>query len=369
MARSLPTRLSLRYLKEEAKDVLKAKRNGDASCCPTLRNLRRFARSSDADILAADVGLQEVQFALALDYGFTDWSHLCRAVALSSHVAERLAYWDRFGGAEGFESSDHGKMQSLLADPDWLELAAMEQRIGPLSEACRAIRRQIANMERCHGAFLENVDTVLDMIGTMTPGRVLDCGAPAERQRADAEGYARALEAWLGEGAPDGDDPYLEDVVRRLGKTDARKAELARHLAAKLRDGSYEVPGVEGFDSIEAHIQHQTRCIFNLAENAQRVLDEIGRGTPLFKWGYPDGLSGCGSCPDRSAELRPILQGISAWVSGAAAGPEESRRRLGEPTDEKRWLAACLCKHVATMHRAVCPGEPLPVPALPAGDR
>jgi hypothetical protein len=29
----------------------------------------------------------------------------------------------------------------------------------------------------------------------MTPGRVLDCGTPGERQRSDAESYARALEA------------------------------------------------------------------------------------------------------------------------------------------------------------------------------
>jgi hypothetical protein len=329
--------------------------------------LRRFERSSDADILAAGVGLQDVQFALALDYGFRDWRHLIRAVALSDYVAGRLAYWDRFGPAEGFEESDHGKMQSLLADPDWLDLAAMEQSMGPPSEACRAIRRQIANMERCHGACIENMRAVLDMIATMAPGRVLDCGVPGERQRADADGYARALKAWLGEGACSATDPYLQDVCQRLGEADAAKARLAGHLAARLRDGRYQVPGAEGFDSVEAHIQHQELCVFNLSENVQLVLDEIGAGRPLVGWRYPGGLSHCGDCPDRSAELQPILQDVCAWVSGAGATPGEWGRRLGEPTDEKRWLAASLCKHVGAMYEAACAAEPLPRPSVRAG--
>jgi len=370
MARSLPTRLSLRYLKEEAKDVLKAKRSGNASCCPTLRKLSRFERRSDAEILASDVGLQEVQFALALDYGFKDWNHLSRAVALSNHVAVRLAYWDRFGPAEGFEKSDHGKMQSLLADREWLALAAMEERIGPLSEECRAIRRQIANLERCHGAFLENLNSVLGMIATMTPGRVLDCGTPGELQRAEAEAYARALEAWLDEAVGAGaDDPYLQEVRRRLGEADARKVELVRHLIAKFRDDRYGVPGVEGFDSIEAHIQHQEPCIFNLAENLRLVLDEIGRGQTLVKWKYPGGLSHCGACPDRSDELRPILEDVCSWISGVRKSHGEWSRRLGEPSDEKRWLAACLCKHVAAMHEAIGSGEPMPRAAVPVSER
>jgi hypothetical protein len=150
-----------------------------------------------------------------------------------------------------------------------------------------------------------------------------------------------------------------------MGETNARKAELARHLAAKLRNGRYEIPGVEGYDSVEAHIQHQEPCIFSLAENVQRVLDEIGRAKPLFEWKHPGGLGHCGACPDRSAELRPILEDICAWVSGAAAVPGEWSRRLGAPTDEKRWLAACLCKHVAAMHEAACSGEPLPRVKLP----
>ncbi len=80
MPRSLPNSPSLRYLKEEAKDLLKAHGRRDAACCPTLRHLHRFARCSDQEILAAGIGLQEVQFALAMDYGFASWDHLAREV-------------------------------------------------------------------------------------------------------------------------------------------------------------------------------------------------------------------------------------------------------------------------------------------------
>ncbi len=83
-AHPLPSRPSLEQLKKQAKDLLKAHRAGDASF-RLLRNLHRFTDSTDADILAAKLTLAEVQFALAIDYGFTSWSEL------KSHVTDRQA--------------------------------------------------------------------------------------------------------------------------------------------------------------------------------------------------------------------------------------------------------------------------------------
>jgi RimJ/RimL family protein N-acetyltransferase len=80
MSRRLPVHPSVRFLHEEAKDLLRAQRAGDASICATLRLLRRFHDASDADILAAELALAEVQFALAMDYGFESWP------ALKAHV-------------------------------------------------------------------------------------------------------------------------------------------------------------------------------------------------------------------------------------------------------------------------------------------
>jgi len=383
MSRSLPAKPSLRYLKEEAKDLLKAKRAGDllkakragdVSCCATLRTLHRLESSSDAEVLAADVSLQEVQFALALDYGFTAWDHLVKALRLRAHVVERVAsepgsrqaYWDRFGSPEGLGDTPEDKVQSLLADPQWLDLAATEQAVSPLSEPFQEIRRQIANMERCHGAYMQILLDVLDMIGTMTPGRVLDCGDPGERERADAAGYARAMESWLAGGGPVADDRYAQNVAGRLGEPDQRKTELVGHLAAKLRDQDHQVAGVEGYDSIEAHIHHLEPCVVDLGVNVQLVLDEICQGQPLVKWEYPGGLTSCGTCPRRGDELRPVLEDVCAWIAGDAPGTGQWSSRLGEPTDEKRWLAACLCEHAAAMHQAAC-SEELPRVALASG--
>ena len=74
--RPLPPTPSLKQLKHQAKDLLKAHKRGDSTCCDVLRALRRIAEASDAEILAADVSLSEAQYALALSYGFGSWDRL-----------------------------------------------------------------------------------------------------------------------------------------------------------------------------------------------------------------------------------------------------------------------------------------------------
>jgi len=77
---SLPDRPNLEQLRKQAKDLLKAHRKGDASICPILRHLSRFAASSDEDVLKAKVKLSEAQHALAREYGFRNWAALVRCV-------------------------------------------------------------------------------------------------------------------------------------------------------------------------------------------------------------------------------------------------------------------------------------------------
>ena len=90
MVSSLPESPSLEYLRKRAKDLLKAHDAGDPSCCEVLRSLRRFTGADDAVILSTRVGLQEVQFALGLDYGFRNWEHLKAYVeSLTPPVADQ----------------------------------------------------------------------------------------------------------------------------------------------------------------------------------------------------------------------------------------------------------------------------------------
>ena len=80
MTRPLPPRPNLTQLKHQAKDLLGAHARGEAGVCATLRGLRRFAKTSDENILAADLALHEAQYALAIQYGFSSWD------ALKKHV-------------------------------------------------------------------------------------------------------------------------------------------------------------------------------------------------------------------------------------------------------------------------------------------
>jgi len=80
MTLSLPVRPSLSYLRKQAKYLLKRQQARNPEVCSILRRLHRFSQASDEDIFSAELTLAEVQFALAMEYGFTDWSDLKRHV-------------------------------------------------------------------------------------------------------------------------------------------------------------------------------------------------------------------------------------------------------------------------------------------------
>ncbi len=81
---ALPPRPNLSQLKHQAKDLLKSHRAGDARGCAVLRRLPKMVDASDADLLAADVTLNDAQFALARDYGFGNWEAMKRHVESQS---------------------------------------------------------------------------------------------------------------------------------------------------------------------------------------------------------------------------------------------------------------------------------------------
>ena len=104
MPRSLPPHPDLTQLKNRAKTLLKAHKNGDADVCRVLRTLPRFVEAADQETLAADVALHEVQHALALDYGFRSWAALKRHVlSLSSAAVDGVD-----GGVRPQRERDHG---------------------------------------------------------------------------------------------------------------------------------------------------------------------------------------------------------------------------------------------------------------------
>ena len=71
--RQLPSSPSIEQLKKQAKDLLKALKKKEPSACAVLRRHSRFRDTGDEEILESKVSLQEVQHALALEYGFENW--------------------------------------------------------------------------------------------------------------------------------------------------------------------------------------------------------------------------------------------------------------------------------------------------------
>ena len=87
MTNALPLRADLAQLKRQAKELLRAHQQGDTAICPSLRTLRQFATASDAEILAAPVKLHDVQFAIALRYGFSSWDALKQYIEQTAEAA------------------------------------------------------------------------------------------------------------------------------------------------------------------------------------------------------------------------------------------------------------------------------------------
>ncbi len=84
MAESLPPRPNLEQLKKKAKTLLRSQKHGDVAACDVLKKLHRFSSSSTQEILESTVTLKEVQFAIALSYGFKGWRQLMDHVAATS---------------------------------------------------------------------------------------------------------------------------------------------------------------------------------------------------------------------------------------------------------------------------------------------
>ncbi len=80
MVRFLPPQPDLEHIKNEAKALHKAHQQRKPEVCEVLRHLGRFRNADNEEIFAAGVPLTEVQFALAVEYGFSSWRELRAAV-------------------------------------------------------------------------------------------------------------------------------------------------------------------------------------------------------------------------------------------------------------------------------------------------
>lgn len=159
---ALPPNVCLRQLKKQAKDLTKARHREDVGACLLLRNLNRFSSVPAEEILAAEVPLNEAQYALALHYGFGSWD------ALKKHAdgleAERQAHPiqdDPEGGRVilGFEKLDWGGSPRRRANSTMEAFAAVLRAMGMdmpyerlMGLSGQAFRVQVAHETFCPSA-------------------------------------------------------------------------------------------------------------------------------------------------------------------------------------------------------------------------
>ncbi len=87
MSRTLPARPSLVQLKHQAKDLRTSAREGAPEAIALLQRLRRYASAAPESL--RQVTLSDARFALALDYGYSNWAELKAHVEAARGAAVR----------------------------------------------------------------------------------------------------------------------------------------------------------------------------------------------------------------------------------------------------------------------------------------
>jgi HEAT repeat protein len=146
MPDSLPDRPSLEHLKHEAKALLKSHRAGDPAVCQALRGVARLRGASDEAVLASRVSLQEVQHALALQYGFRSWKELKDRIARQTELAAlRRGALDVFTSSGPERNSTRSSWERRRQAETEKLLAAGDEGFSIMRELARADSGRLRN--------------------------------------------------------------------------------------------------------------------------------------------------------------------------------------------------------------------------------
>jgi len=294
---------------------------------------------------------------------------------------------------------------ALEADPEILEIDAMEDRIAPIGADLSAIRRLISSLELCHHKAERWVHNAIEAIGSGESRKGLGTRPPGQHHPAEAvwQSAGAALSAWCaGRPAANVDRSVgtvpAASLLACLGERSPLKEWQVHRVIAKIHSsihwpqalddpsaqyawillsgGEYESwyrdacpeeyeehedfwfttvrtiihdtdRGDEARLSLGLAIDMLMPCHWRFVENLRIVLAAIGgtleATTPFAACGRNIGLS----------PLRPRMRVVSNTLR-AFSGVRESDggvdggllALLGEPTDAKRWLALSLDKTI-----------------------
>ncbi len=273
MSRTLPENASLRQLRAQAKDLLKASRAADPAAVQRLRHaLSRLADSSDAEVVAAGCTLQDVQFVLAREYGFSDWTALRDRVEVTP--ADRLE--DAF---EAVESGDGERLAQLLAGNGTLAQTRREAKVGTLlhmaaarghAEIATTLIDAGADVHARAGEGWMALHTAAGMNHVGVIDALLAAGADAVAEACGAGGTALAHALFYGH----------QEAAQRLAQHDLQPANL-RVLAGlgrvDLLPGLFAVDGTLTADAGVGrgfYRHHDEFPPWSPSSAAQQILDE-----------------------------------------------------------------------------------------------
>jgi len=290
MPLSLPSDPSLRQLKVLAKDLLKAHKRGDVACCSVLRNLPRLADAEDSAILAAPLSLADVQFAIALDYGFASWAEL------KGHV----------GATDRAASSDKRPRATPAQSRQWPEELSYGFRYDP--------RDLLGNESSVRGAVLRKL-----VFGTPDPGD----SDVFEAHYQDVFSHQESDGTLSGEYNPLNNTREPLRELLQFGYAPDRP-EMRRALAAvvQLRSEDPTRWGPPAEDLLAAGKTDHPELGQWLGELAGRTLRELGKGCPGTPFGSVTALW-------RGRELADVGDALNAcfrWMDEAVHPPGCSRQ-------------------------------------------
>ena len=174
MTRVLPPQPDLDHLKNEAKSLHKTHSQREAKVCHLLRRLHRFVDATDEEIFLADVSLTDVQFALAMDYGFDSWKSLRQAVlgaktvrahiprALTDDIRINLLPWRE----ELQEKRKKGISEKVSKTVLGLDISSTSVKLLELSKSGSTFRVESCDVESLPGqAVVEKEISDIEVVG------------------------------------------------------------------------------------------------------------------------------------------------------------------------------------------------------------
>lgn len=245
MSKTLPPQPNMEFLRKEAKDLLDARRRGDRSVIPVMRNLRRLRGSSDATLMepSAVFSLQDAQLCLAIEYGFESWAALKARVEGSPPPPEA----PRFHDVEELADLPDRTLQMMMRDLDNADLSRIVASGSP-----RLRERLLENVTDRHRARLETALSDSDPAKTQesrdhalwVANTLLEMGEISREAREDLTRSGRERREAQNRAAR---DRFVERVGAKPSsqRTNAELVSVLRALAEiSRRDGLLSLDGI-----------------------------------------------------------------------------------------------------------------------------